>query len=193
MASIIDSLAHKNYLDSYDNKSSLSMNCYDEKVDQNPTLLWKYPISPYKIKWDEFESLVGRDLKIEENCLSPFIDKLGSFWLNHTDYDDLKNFKSSKLKNTPLRRDVDRQSFKRTPCKGFANLSEIFSPYKENSLISPQKEINFDKVMVTSPFIMKSPLMKQISNIRDQQSEVFDDAYTKAEHSNLFSNKSNQI
>ena len=193
MQCILDSMPHKNYFDSSDNKSSLSMNCYEEKVNQDTTQQRKYSISPSKIMGGDFESKVLKDLKIEENFISPFTDKLGSLWLNHIDFDEIKNFKYSKLKNTPQRKAIDKQSYKRTPCKGFENLNENFSPYNENSMLSPKKGMGFGGAMVSSPFIMKSPLMKQISNIKEQQSTFFDDAYTKAENSNLFSNKSNQI
>lgn len=50
--------------------------------------------------------------------------------------------------------------------------------------------------MAASPFLVKSPLLKAfpgLSKVIANNRDVFDDDITKAEHSNLFSSKSNQL
>lgn len=87
--SILDQMLYKNYFDSCDGKSSVSMSIYDEKIQPHSSFK-KILESPYKIRGDELESVHGGDLKLEVTPLSPFQDKFKNIWRSCIDSDEKK-------------------------------------------------------------------------------------------------------
>jgi len=74
--------------------------------------------------------------------------------------------------------------------------SETPLPFIEYSYISPKKDLSFGRDItgfkLTSP-VTKTPIQKQGFMTPYHPTDLFEDDMTKAELSNLFSSKSNQI
>jgi hypothetical protein len=86
-----------------------------------------------------------------------------------------------------------RPFHKNTPRRDNHEEDSACSPLNRNSFISPKKELSFGKEVLSSTPVVKTPLLKHVYDTPYQQSELLDDDLTKAEFSNLFSNKSNHM
>lgn len=188
--SILDSCAQKNFFDSIDNISV----CIDESIDVNSTPLSKYMISPSKIRINELQTQLGI-LDHKADCMEniPCNERLSKFWLSNLDNDPWKKHKYGKLSNLSLAKELEKPFVRGTPLKNFKNLQENFSPANENLFISPKKGFSFGRDIHASSPIKKIPVLRKVYELEDKNCEIFDDDLTKAEYSNLFSNKSNHI
>lgn len=171
----------------------MHMDSVEEGFCMNTTPQVKYPFSPYKNRNHEASPVINKEMKFGGNLFSPSQEKDKCFLMSNIEGCEWRNQKESRFHNTPLSKEVEMQMHKRTPWKGFTNLKEYYSPVDKISFMSPKKDNYFGKGTVSSPFVIKSPILKQISALREQHTSVFEDAITKAEHSNLFSSKSNNI
>jgi hypothetical protein len=150
--------------------------------------------SPSKIRMNEIQyNLNVSDQKADCMESIPYHDRLSKFWLSNTDNDPWKKHKYNKIKSTFLAKEYEKPFIRGTPQKNFKNLHENFSPANENSFVSPKKGFSFGRDIHASSPSKKLPLLRQVYELEDKHCEIFDDDITKAEYSNLFSNKSNHI
>lgn len=81
-----------------------------------------------------------------------------------------------------------------TPKRDIRDAYDDVSQENENSFISPKlNELSFGKDVMNGAPVGRSPMLKQQYGTPLQASEFLDDDITKAEFSNLFSNKSNHV
>ncbi|CAI2368544.1 unnamed protein product [Moneuplotes crassus] len=192
-SSILDKMLYKNCFDSCDSKSPIHLSMYEEKdFEQDIAPITKFLGSHRNILAEDYESEIGGEVKFEANELSPLQDNFRNIWRSCIDSDEKKHI--SKISHQP--RELEKMPAKRSACKDFSNLNSNYSPINENNFLSPTKDLCLSRGMISSPFMVKSPLLKAIpalSKVLNNHRDIFDDDITKAENSNLFSNKSNQI
>lgn len=171
--------------DSCDNKSSLSLSCAGEQVDVEPFTPLKGYFSPSKNQIRNYEP--------DELLNTPAQERFQNFWLPNPESTHWKSLRYLRVKNTPLSKDFVRAFSKQTPKKDFDEPNDNNSLLNECSFVSPRKELSFGRDIVSSTPVSKTPISKQIYEVPGHPSELFEDDPTKAEFSNLFSNKSNNI
>ena len=178
--------SHRNLLlDSDENRSSFGMSCYDEGIQQEDISPIKNLMSPDKI--------LINDIYMEEVNKTPFQDRIRDVWFENYQEVNLKTNSIPKSKYTPLSKDFCKNIAIRTPKKNFDHYPDNHTSFINSSFISPKKEISFGKKAFTSTPLSKTPIQKQTFGTPSHPIDLFEDENTKAEFSNLFSNKSNHF
>lgn len=151
--------------------------------------------SPFKPKGNEIQAVATPSERRIDDCLNtPSQDRFRNFWLPNLDSTNWKSLKYPKLKNTPLSKEYVKPFMRGTPKRDIRDAYDDVSQENENAFISPKfKELSFGKDVMNGVPVGRSPMVKQSYGTPLQASEFLDDDITKAEFSNLFSNKSNHI
>lgn len=149
--------------------------------------------SPMKMRSNDFQPNHNcPDAGLEEALHTPSRDGFRTFWLQNLDSTNWMSLKYRKSINTPLSKEYVKPFTRGTPMRDIRDCYDDISHCNEDAFISPKfKELSFGKDMAPNQAVGKSPLLKQVYGTPLHASEFLDDDITKAEFSNLFSNKSN--
>lgn len=178
--------SHKSLLfDSIDNKSSYEIICSDNKLHDDNISPIKNFISPNKILADNIE--------LDEINKTPFYEKIRETYNEGYIEGHFKALVIQKFKHTPLSKENFKSFLKNTPKKDLNNILQDHINISDQSFISPKKEISFGKRLMSSPHLSRTPVHKQVFGTPSHPIDLFEDENTKAEFSNLFSNKSNHF
>lgn len=189
---IFDLRASKSIFDSIDNATPALFSCGEDNVGVDTTPLSKYAHSPAVARTFEAGPYQYGNGQFGDDMEYPTSkDKVGAFWLSGPNPNIFKKDKFSRIRSSLAIPEVPQAFINTTPRKDLGNLDVGFSPDRENSFISPKKELSFGKNLLGASPITKTPLLKKVYELNQQHCDLFDDDLTKAEHSNLFSIKSN--
>ena len=171
--------------DSCDNKSSLSLSCSGDQIE---------PVSftPFKSNYSPNKNLTKNN-QMEEMQNTPLQDRFEKFGLPNPDSTHWRSVKYFNGRNTPLCKEFRKVLNKETPKKDFEIANDNNPFINDYNFESPKKELSFGREIVSSTPVNKTPISKQVYDLPCQPSDLFEDDATKAEFSNLFSNKSNHI
>jgi hypothetical protein len=149
--------------------------------------------SPFKSKGSELNANLNSEHNVEEDEIvqTPPQDRFRNFWLSNLESTHWKSFKYSKYRSTPLGKEGIRPFIRGTPAINIQDQYDNDSLMNGSNFVSPHKELSFGKSMINASPVTRTPLLKQCYGTPCQPSELLDDDPTKAEFSNMLSNKSN--
>lgn len=181
----------KDIFESWENRSSVSNSFAVDRHELPNSPFSRDCFSPARIRPNEFQvNISNLDQGGEEVLQTPSKDRFRNFWLPNLDSTNWKSSKYLRNRGTPLEKEQVNPFIQNTPLRDIRDCYENVSQGNDNSFISPKfKELSFGKDTLNCRPVVKTPLLKQFEENQYQASEFMDDDITKAEFSNLFSNK----